>query len=43
MKAGFQRQPLVLASASAARRALMAGVGLAVDLQPADLDEEGLR
>ena len=43
MKAGFQRQPLVLASASAARRDLMAGVGLAVDLQPADLDEEGLR
>lgn len=43
MSAGFQRQPLVLASASAARRALMAGVGLSVDLQPADLDEEGLR
>lgn len=43
MSAGFQRQPLVLASASAARRALMAGVGLTVDLQPADLDEEGLR
>jgi len=43
VSAGFQRQPLVLASASAARRALMAGVGLTVDLQPADLDEEGLR
>ncbi|MFW2341891.1 Maf family protein [Brevundimonas sp.] len=43
MSAGFQRQPLVLASASGARRALMAGVGLSVDLQPADLDEEGLR
>ncbi|MAL88297.1 MULTISPECIES: Maf family protein [unclassified Brevundimonas] len=43
MSAGFQRQPLVLASASAARRTLMAGVGLTVDLQPADLDEEGLR
>ncbi|WP_370238490.1 Maf family protein [Brevundimonas sp.] len=43
MRAGFQRQSLVLASASAARRALMAGVGLTVDLQPADLDEEGVR
>jgi septum formation protein len=43
MSAGFQRQPLVLASASAARRALMAAVGLTVDLQSADLDEEGLR
>jgi len=43
MSAGFQRKPLVLASASAARRALMAGVGLTVDLQPADLDEEGRR
>lgn len=43
MSPAFQRQPLVLASASAARRALMAGVGLSVELQPADLDEEGLR
>jgi len=40
---GFQRQALILASASAARRALMAGAGLSVELQPADLDEEAIR
>lgn len=43
MSGGFQRQPLILASASAARRALMAGVGLSVELHPADLDEEAIR
>lgn len=43
MMTGFQRQPLVLASASVARRALMAGVGLSVELHPADLDEEAVR
>ena len=43
MTAGLQHQPLVLASASAARRDLMAGVGLSVELQPVSLDEEALR
>lgn len=35
-------EPLVLASRSAARRVLLAGAGIPVDVLPADLDERGI-
>lgn len=35
-------QPLVLASQSRARRELLAGAGIAFDIEPADLDERGI-
>jgi len=35
-------EPLVLASKSTARRALLAGAGIAVEVLPADIDERGI-
>lgn len=35
-------EPLVLASKSTARRALLAGAGIAVEILPADIDERGI-
>ena len=36
------RAPLVLASKSASRRALLAGAGLPFEVEPADIDERGV-
>jgi septum formation protein len=38
----LDRDPLVLASRSAARRALLESAGIPLELQPADLDERAL-
>ena len=38
----LDRDPLVLASRSAARRALLEAAGIPLELQPADLDERAL-
>ena len=38
----LDREPLVLASRSAARRALLEAAGISLELQPADLDERAL-
>ena len=35
-------EPLVLASKSAARRALLEGAGMPIEIEPADIDERGI-